>query len=65
MGKTSHKGDEGWSNLGLLLIFVFVKSRNITIQTSNTIEILIHSNTYVLSFTKFLDTSYFEMDWSF
>ena len=29
---TSHKGDEGLSNLWLLLIFVFVNSRNITIQ---------------------------------
>ena len=29
---TSHKGDEGWSNLCFLLVFVFVNPRNIIIQ---------------------------------
>ena len=29
---TIHKGDEGWSNLWLLLLFVFVNSSSITIQ---------------------------------
>ena len=27
-----HKGNKGWSNLWLLLIFVFANTRNITIQ---------------------------------
>ena len=49
MGNKRHKKDEGWSNLGLMLIFVFVNSRNITIQTLNTIELLIHSNIYVFT----------------
>ena len=34
-GMTSHKGDESWSNLWLLVTFVFVNSRNITIQGTN------------------------------
>ena len=32
MGMPSHKGDEGWIDLWLLLIFVFVNPKNITIQ---------------------------------
>ena len=32
MGMASHKGDEGWSNLWLLLLFVFANSSSITIQ---------------------------------
>ena len=29
---TNHKEDEGWSNVGFLSIFVFVNSKDITIQ---------------------------------
>ena len=47
MGKTSHKGGEGWGNLRLLLIFVFVNSRNLTIQTLNATELVMHSDMYL------------------